>query len=469
MGYNPETGMYTPDKPPTATPFGQAGGAFQESPKPTGTAFGQAGGNVGPVNSTPVAAGSEYTQQLADSKKEAQKLLTQAKKSGNKDAISMAQMTLDNIAQAENLITLLGGTGGTGGTGAFASNRSDASYIAEGRSGTSNTGQNYINGKLATADEWSKFLSGDQNRPGGSGDAATNASNAATGASNGAYALLLSEFNKYGLGSLVEPLKDLIQQGLSPAEFSLALQNTTAYQKRFAANTDRISKGLSALSPAEYIALEDQYQNIMRNYGLPASYYAKGDLGIQEGFNKLLANDVSPTELEDRVLTAQSRVINANPEIKQALRAFYPDITDGDILAYTLDPTKALTDIKRKVTAAEIGGAALGQGLATSRTDAEYLARYGVTKDQAQTGYSTIAEFLPTGQKLSQIYQESPYTQAQAESEVFKLADSAEAAKRRKKLSGLETATFSGSSGVAGGALGRDRAMSNQTYGAGSY
>jgi hypothetical protein len=115
MAYDPVTGMYTPDKPPTTTPFGQAGGAFQESPKPTGTAFGQAGGNVGPVTSTPVAAGSEYTQQLADSKKEAQKLLTQAKKSGNKDAISMAQMTLDNIAQAENLITLLSGTGGTGG------------------------------------------------------------------------------------------------------------------------------------------------------------------------------------------------------------------------------------------------------------------------------------------------------------------------------------------------------------------
>ena len=284
-----------------------------------------------------------------------------------------------------------------------------------------------------------------------------------------AYSLLLAEFNKYGLGALVSPLQDLIKQGLSAGEFSLALQNTDAYKRRFAANTDRIAKGLTALSPAEYIAMEDQYQNIMRNYGLPASYYTKGDLGIQEGFNKLLANDVSATELEDRVMTAQSRVINANPEIKQALRSFYPDITDGDILAYTLDPTKALTDIKRKVTAAEIGGAALGAGLATSQLAAENLASYGVTKGQAQQGYGAIAEFLPTGQKLSQIYQETPYTQQQAEQEIFNLADSAEAAKKRKRLSQLETATFSGSSGAGGGALSRDRAMSNQTYGAGSY
>ena len=284
-----------------------------------------------------------------------------------------------------------------------------------------------------------------------------------------AYALLLSEFNKYGLGSLVTPLQDLIKQGLSKEEFSLALQNTDAYKKRFAANTDRIAKGLAALSPAEYIGLEDQYQNIMRNYGLPASYYTKGDMGIQEGFNKLLANDVSATELEDRVMTAQSRVMNANPEIKQALKQFYPDITEGDMLAYALDPTKALTDIKRKVTAAEIGGAALGAGLKTSQTAAEGLAGYGVTKQQAQQGYGAIAEFLPTGQKLSEIYQESPYTQTQAEQEIFNLANSTEAAKKRKRLSQLETGSFSGSSGAGSGALSRDRATNNQTFGAGAY
>ena len=288
-------------------------------------------------------------------------------------------------------------------------------------------------------------------------------------AGQSAYDILLAEFNQYGLGSLVEPLKALIVSGPSSAELTLALRATDAYKKRFSANADRISKGLSALNEREYLGLEDQYQSIMRNYGLPASYYAKDSMGTQAGFNQLLANDVSAAELEDRVMTAQSRVINSNPEIKQALRSFYPDITDGDILAYTLDPTKALTDIKRKVTAAEIGGAALGAGLATSQTAAEGLAGYGVTKQQAQQGYSTIAEFLPTGQKLSEIYQESPYTQTQAEQEIFNLANSAEAAKKRKRLSELERGSFSGSAGAGSGALSRDRAMGSQTFGAGAY
>ena len=273
-----------------------------------------------------------------------------------------------------------------------------------------------------------------------------------------AYDLLYTQFAQYGMGSLVEPLKQFIQQGISPSEFTLRLRETDAYKKRFAANAARIAKGLSALNEAEYIGLEDQYQNIMRQYGLPASYYTRGEMGRQEGFEKFLANDVSAAELEDRVLTAQSRVLNANPEVLASLKQFYPGIGDGDILAYTLDPEKAITDIKRKVTAAEIGGAAMQAGLGLTGTRAEELGAAGITKQQAQQGFQTVAEVAPRGGQLAAIYGESPYTQQTAEQEIFGLAGSTEAAKQRKKLVGLEKAAFSASSGAAQGALGRERA-----------
>jgi hypothetical protein len=277
-----------------------------------------------------------------------------------------------------------------------------------------------------------------------------------TQAGQSAYDLLFTQFQQYGMGALVEPLKQFIQQGLSSSEFTLRLRETDAYKKRFAANAARIAKGLSALNEAEYIGLEDQYQNIMRQYGLPASYYARGDMGRQEGFEKFLANDVSAAELEDRVMTAQSRVLNANPEVTQALKQFYPGIGDGDILAYALDPEKALTDIKRKVTAAEIGGAAMQAGLQTGVTRAEELGAAGITKAQAQQGFQTVAEIAPRGGMLADIYRQSPYTQQTAEAEVFGIAGSAEAARQRKKLTSLETAAFSGSAGA--GAIARDRA-----------
>jgi hypothetical protein len=181
-------------------------------------------------------------------------------------------------------------------------------------------------------------------------------------------------------------------------------------------------------------------------------------MGMQEGFNKFIANDVSAAELEDRVMTAQSRVLNSNPEVLASLKSFYPDITNGDILAYTLDPTKALTDIKRKVTAAEIGGAAMQAGLGITGTRAGELGSAGITKAQAQQGFETIGGGLQRGSQLASIYGENPYTQTTAEQEVFGLSGKMDAKKQRQKIAGLEKATFSGQTGISSGALTRDRA-----------
>jgi hypothetical protein len=291
--------------------------------------------------------------------------------------------------------------------------------------------------------------------------AATSAANAeALAKRQSAFDLLREQFAQYGLEGLVDPLRNLIQENVSPSEFAVRLRQTEPYKKRFAANAARIGKGLRALSEAEYITLEDSYQNIMRNYGLPASYYAKGDMGRQEGFEKFIGGDVSPAELEERVLTAQNRVINAPPQVKDALKQFYPDINNSDILAYTLDPEKGLADIKRKVTAAEIGGAAMGAGLATDVGRAEELARFGVTAERAREGYQAAVPIIERGRQLSGFYNESPYTQTTAEEELFGLTYAPEATAKRKRLTALEQASFAGQSGMTGGALSRERAGS---------
>jgi hypothetical protein len=285
----------------------------------------------------------------------------------------------------------------------------------------------------------------------------------ATGERQSAYDLLYSEFSKYGLQSLVAPLKGLITTGASPAEFTIKLRESPEYQKRFAGNAQRIAKGLTAIDEATYLAKEDAYQGLMRNYGLPESYWKTGDLGTQEGFTKLIANDVSAVELENRLQTAQQRVLQSNPEVAYTLKAFYPDITNGDILAYALDPKNALDSINRKVTAAEIGGAALAQGLSTSLGGAEGLAAYGITKAQAQQGYQNVAGMVPRGSQLADIYGQQPYNQGTAEAEVFGTAGAEDAKKRREKLISLESASFGGSSGV--GALGRDKNIYGAAFG----
>jgi hypothetical protein len=274
-----------------------------------------------------------------------------------------------------------------------------------------------------------------------------------------AYDLLFQQFDAYGLGALVTPLRGLIESGISPAEFTIRLRETDAYKKRFAANAQRINKGLRALSEAEYITLEDQYQDVMRRYGLPTTYYARGDMGRQEGFEKFIGGDVSPVELEDRIQTAQRRVLNAAPQVRDALTQFYgAEIGNGDILAYVLDPEKAIENIKRKVTAAEIGAGAMQAGLATGVARAEELQRYGVTGEAAKTGFGKIASGLERGRQLSKIYEQPEYTQQVAETEVFALPSAEKARRQRQRIGKLEQATFGGTTGLTGGALESQRA-----------
>jgi hypothetical protein len=164
-------------------------------------------------------------------------------------------------------------------------------------------------------------LYGDQKGSGAAGAAADGAADAdARKERQSAFDLLKLQFDEYGLGALVEPLRGLIQEGISPSEFAVRLRQTEPYKKRFAANAARISKGLRALSEAEYLDLEDGYQSIMRNYGLPATYYTRGELGRQEGFEKFIGGDVSPAELEERIMTAQNRVINAPPDVTDSAK-----------------------------------------------------------------------------------------------------------------------------------------------------
>jgi hypothetical protein len=136
---------------------------------------------------------------------------------------------------------------------------------------------------------------------------------------------LLNEFKLLGLDSLLEDIKRLIIDGVGDDQLLLEIRKTPAWQKRFAANKTRLAKGLRALSEGEYIDLETKYQEIMRNYGLPASYYSKTATGTNESFEKLIGGNVSPVKLEEKIMIGTNRVLNASPFITTALKEFFPE------------------------------------------------------------------------------------------------------------------------------------------------
>ena len=271
-----------------------------------------------------------------------------------------------------------------------------------------------------------------------------------------AYDLLYSQFKQYGLESLVEGIKDLIQKDVSPSQFTIELRNSPAYLKRFAANAARVKAGYKALDEGTYLALEDSYQNLMRNYGLPSSYWEKGELGVQPGFEKLIAGNVDPVELEQRLIQAVDQIEKGPKEYMDAIKQFYPEISRSDLLSYVLDPTNALKTIQSKVKAAQIGGEYLRAGLGTDVTRASELATQGVTADIARASIPTIMETAKRGGELAGFYGDAGlglYDQATAEEEIYNLGKAAEAKKKREKLVGLEQASFAGTSGLTRNAL----------------
>lgn len=275
--------------------------------------------------------------------------------------------------------------------------------------------------------------------------AAANAAAAAENQRRSIIAVLTDRFNKYGLGSLAAKVRELAIDGATEATITLALQETPEYQQRFAANAERLKKNLQVLSPAEYINLEDSYRQVLRAYGLR-------QFDTDDYVRQFIANDMSAAELSDRVVTAVQRVQNADPATARTLRDYY-GISNADLVAYVLDPNQQLQKIQRQVAAAEIGAAARVQGLEAGVSVAEQLAAQGVTQAQAQKGYATIADILPTAEKLSQIYGNTMagYGQAEAEQEVFNSL--AEAQKKRERLTARELAAFSGQSGLSRVAL----------------
>jgi hypothetical protein len=257
--------------------------------------------------------------------------------------------------------------------------------------------------------------------------------------------VMKARFKQYGLETLVEKIRQLAIEGATESTITLQLQETPEYQTRFKANAARLKNNLTVLAPAEYLAVEDSYRQTLRAYGLK-------QFDTDEYVSQFIANDVSPTELSNRVQLAVQRVQNADPAISKTLRDYY-GIGQADLVAYTLDPATQFKKIERQVQAAEIGTAARIQGLETGVTVAEQLAAQGVTQAEAQKGYATIADILPTAEKLSAIYGTTleGYGQSSAEQEVFNTLASAQRA--RQKLTAREVAQFGGTSGLAKTAL----------------
>ena len=267
-----------------------------------------------------------------------------------------------------------------------------------------------------------------------------------------AFQILQDVFASYGLDTLADEITRYMKEGIGTGEATLRLKKSQPYKDRFKGNELRLAAGRNVINEATYLDLENSYSETLKAYGLQ-DYFGVGvtptqRLIRQQAMAEVIGADISALEFKDRVSVSVDRVKMADPGTKKAFQDFY-GIGEADLVKYFLNPTQTLVTLKEKATAAEIGGAAIGQNLPATMASAEELARFGINREQAQVGYSTIAQELPTAAKLGQIYSQEGITYGQTEAEQATFKGLASAKRKKEQLVSREKAAFEGSSGVA--------------------
>tara|TARA_Y100000401_G_scaffold117173_1_gene124970 strand:- start:616 stop:1533 length:918 start_codon:yes stop_codon:yes gene_type:complete len=171
----------------------------------------------------------------------------------------------------------------------------------------------------------------------------------------------------YGLEGLTNDAYRFLMEGSSSESVMIKIKDTELFRERFKGMETRSKLGLPAISPAEYIGLENNYRQTMAAAGLPANFYDSPD-----DFAEFIGNDVSPNEMKERVAMAATAVANINPELKTQLQDMYGIgvENDGELVAYFLDPERGVSVIEQRlqVESAGLSAAALqatGQGIQT--------------------------------------------------------------------------------------------------------
>lgn len=187
---------------------------------------------------------------------------------------------------------------------------------------------------------------------------------------------------QYNLSSLYNTVVNYVIQGYDAEAISVLIRTTPEYKTRFPAMEALSQKG-RAISEASYIDYEQQAAALEQRYGLPSGMLMNNVTG-------LLTNDVSATELNDRVILASAASIQAPQELKDTFKNYY-GIDAGGLTGYFLDPNVAAPLLEKQYATTLIGSEAVRQGLAVDVNSAENLQSLGITQDQARQGFTTVA------------------------------------------------------------------------------
>lgn len=263
--------------------------------------------------------------------------------------------------------------------------------------------------------------------------------------------------------SLTATINDVYNKNIDPnrAQILNVVYNSDAYKQRFKANEvirQRIADGQGRpgdrmLTPAEYIAAENTYKEILQNADMPEGYYDTPD-----DFTNLISNSISASEFKSRVDTAYDALNYADQSVVNSLENYY-NLTRSDLVAYLLDPARAMpvlqgraatagafgmnnrTELEKMYRSAKVGGAAERQGLGVDRGMSEEIVDLNKDAD-AENAFATAGAADSDLQRLGKLYGESMDFKDLVR-ETLNLSGGVTAGRKRRKFASRERAAFS--------------------------
>lgn len=195
-----------------------------------------------------------------------------------------------------------------------------------------------------------------------------------------------------GLGSLSTwAWNQMIEDpSLSHEQLLLMMYERPEFQDRFEVIFEYQQAGKPPLSVAEVLAYEQSVADIFHAAGLPSSFYDD-----HHEIQDLMSEDISVSELADRIEQGWTAVASAPDEVKAVFDSYFGPGGDAALASYFLDPDKALPDLLEAVATAEVGGAAAMLGFDVAKYQAAELVDFGVNFASAVQGFQDLVDLAP--------------------------------------------------------------------------
>ena len=197
----------------------------------------------------------------------------------------------------------------------------------------------------------------------------------------------------------------------------------------------------------EYIQTERSYASVLR------SRTAFADLATDANIKRFISGKTSVDEVQERINNAYYAVTTADQALKDQIKREFPSLTDDDLARSLVTGTTDSVQQKIKFGSAAIKVEAAAAGIASS-LNTEDLARRGVTREKAMTGFQQVARERSGIQQASRMFGGEGPTQAELEAEALGTSGESASAKR---LRSQARAQFGGQSGITTGSLGRKK------------